>query len=192
MWFVYTGFCNRLSFRDKHGAHWVKVIIALEDLTLNPWQRNLMEWRERRSDGSIWRHLRIIMSHWLRCRPSCGLEYFFWNVWSMSTGRLMNIWTMDGGDTAQHRSPWIACWPNHDWEIKLRYQDLTTNIDFIARSLRTLTSSLWACLTSGFVLLALSQHLWNVDSVWVEKELFTSWLFSNQSVTRPSSLNCSG
>ena len=125
MWFVYTLLCNRLSFRVEHGAHWVKDEIALEVLTLNPWQRNLMGWRETRPAGSIWRHLlllttllyftllyynilllttgsiwrhsRIIMSHRLRCRPSHGLEYFFWNVWSMSSGHVVNIWTMEGG-----------------------------------------------------------------------------------------------
>ena len=60
MWFVYTLLCNRLSFRVEHGAHWVKDEIALKVLTLNPWQRNLMGWRETRPAGSIWRHLLLL------------------------------------------------------------------------------------------------------------------------------------
>ena len=57
--------------------------------------------------GSIWRHL-CVMSHCPGCWPSWGLEYFFWNVWSMTTGRVLNLWTMDWGDNAKKRSPTIA------------------------------------------------------------------------------------
>ena len=57
--------------------------------------------------GSIWRHL-CIMSHCPGCWPSWGLEYFFWIVWSMTTSRVLNLWTMDWGDNAKKRSPTIA------------------------------------------------------------------------------------